>query len=267
MIAGLVKAYWKEAIAYRLESMISLIVVPLRFVVLLMIWGAVFLQARGDSLGGFTFPQLITYFILTTFITILTYGDETEVLEKEVIGGNFMMYLLKPREYIWLKFIRKCADRVLSLFLQLLPLLIIFIVFFRHYLVSGNILLFVVSAGFAFIISFLISIIIGMMAFWLLKIRTLGWLINFAINMTSGMVVPLSFYPPMLQNILYLLPFQYIIYVPVQMYLGAYPLTITAGWDSAYALLGLQLFWIAVLGFITCFIWNRAIKRFSAVGS
>src|SRR6266508_129504 len=70
---------------------------------------------------------------------------------------------------------------------------------------------------------------------------------------SSGMV-PLSFLPNWVQIIAFELPFQGMIYTPLQIYRGA-----LFGWDL-WAALGLHGVWIGILMVLVQFLWRRGLR-------
>jgi ABC-2 type transport system permease protein len=76
----------------------------------------------------------------------------------------------------------------------------------------------------------------------------------------AGAIIPLSFFPEVLQKIFLLLPFHFLIYLPMKIYLGKIPLSQIpfdlmkeAGWTVGFALLNLL-------------IWRRGIRQYMAMG-
>jgi ABC-2 type transport system permease protein len=268
MYFGMIKAYWKESMAYRAEFMVSILVVPVRFLVLVMIWSAVYANTAGGTIRGYSLPDLITYFILTTLMFTFIYDYMAEWLGNEVRSGNFLIFMLKPISFMEISFLHKIANRAFAVIAEIIPILIIFLLFFKQYLVGGHIGFFIVSLLFAFVLSYLIGLLIGMVAFWLIEIRSLSWLINFGLGLASGQFAPLDLFPPTVQKVLAYLPFQYVTYVPVKIYLGAYTTDMASGFSgSVYSALTLQALWCGILIAIALFVWKFAIRRFSGVGA
>ncbi|MBW3011139.1 ABC-2 family transporter protein, partial [Candidatus Woesearchaeota archaeon] len=120
---GIIKTFWKEAIAYRAEFMVSILVVPIRFLVLVMIWSAVYANTAGGSIRGYSLPDLITYFILTTLMFIFIYDTVAEWLGDEVRSGNFLIFMLKPLSFMTISFYHKIANRLFAVMAEIVPIL------------------------------------------------------------------------------------------------------------------------------------------------
>ena len=213
------------------------------------------------SLKGFSLSRLITYFMIATFVSIIVYDDVFKFLEEQIKKGDFIVYMLKPTSLIRLEFIKKFSTRAFALFVEVIPVLAIFVLFFQKYIMAGHLVFFSVSLILAFILSYLIYLLVGTLAFWLVNIRSLSWLIQFSIHLASGLLVPLDLFPGIARNILNFLPFKHIIYTPTMIYLGKYP------GDALFFHLGTQAFWVGAMAVICLYVWSRAIKRFSGVGA
>ena len=262
------KYYWKLAITYRAQYYISLLLNPLRFIILLLIWKAVYFNSTSATVGGYSISELITYFLITSFINISTYDEIQQDLEMEIRKGNFLVYLLKPLHYIKLAFMKKVSRRLFATIMEVVPLLLIFVIFFKDYFVVGNFFYLFISIFFAFVISFFLHALIGMLAFWLIKIRSLGWMIDFFIHFAAGAFIPLSLFPQTFIKIMNFLPFQYISYVPANIYLGKFSTNLANGfYNSVFFALSIQLLWCLILLLIVYFCWDKAQKHFSGVGA
>jgi len=71
---------------------------------------------------------------------------------------------------------------------------------------------------------------------------------------------PINILPPALAHILNFTPFPYLLYFPVNVYLGA-----IKGLDLAQGL-AIQFAWLAFFWLLSQFVWRRGIKKYSAVG-
>ena len=76
----------------------------------------------------------------------------------------------------------------------------------------------------------------------------------------SGYVLPIDLMPEAVQKIIFYLPFQYLVYFPVNIYLGRL--------DTIEIIQGLaiQTFWVFALWGLMRLAWARGIRHFEAVG-
>ena len=82
----------------------------------------------------------------------------------------------------------------------------------------------------------------------------------FLLELFSGLLIPISFFPHAFQAALAFMPFQYISYIPVLVYLGK-----IGGWGILKAL-GLQLFWVAAMLALGHALWAWSSRRITIQG-
>lgn len=72
--------------------------------------------------------------------------------------------------------------------------------------------------------NFYVNYCIGMTAFWLVQSSGIRQVYQVISEILSGSLIPLIFFPEILQKMLFFLPFQYITYVPACVVMGKYSL-------------------------------------------
>jgi ABC-2 type transport system permease protein len=112
----------------------------------------------------------------------------------------------------------------------------------------AELLAFLPAIGLALIISFAFSFCVNLSAFWLLDNSGVAMLANIILGFFSGFLLPLAFFPPVLQAVARALPFQAITALPVQIFLGqigpadlAATLLLQLAWAVALVALGLAI--------------------------
>ena len=76
-------------------------------------------------------------------------------------------------------------------------------------------------------------------------------------NLAPGALLPLSFYPEAVENVLKFLPYNYAVNVPVSILLGR---------ESDLTALALQVLWIPILGCFIAILWSQAKRRITIFG-
>ena len=80
------------------------------------------------------------------------------------------------------------------------------------------------------------------------------------LSFLTGQLIPLSFFPPVIQQIFDYLPFSSMIYTPVMIYLGKY------SGNELIFVLARQGIWVILLYGIGSIIWSRVVKRLVVLG-
>lgn len=124
----------------------------------------------------------------------------------------------------------------------------------------GQIVLVVIIAAAAFLLSFTFKMILGISALWITDYHGLQQLMNVVILAFAGYILPIELYPEFLQRISYLLPFAYVIY---------YPIVALQGHLTTVLLLRvllIQALWIGLFAVVYRYLWKKGIRKFAAVG-
>ena len=119
---------------------------------------------------------------------------------------------------------------------------------------GAALLAFPVSLVLTALLQFFMSYAMAMLAFWLLEISTLIFILFAFEYLASGHLFPLDMLPPALQHLAFT-PFPYQMYFPVSIYMGR-----AAGGELAGGLL-IQLAWVVAAYFLARLMWNRGIKN------
>ena len=232
---------------------------------MLSLWRTIY--AGSGSAGahsGFTQAQMIFYYLLVAVVDVFTAVNEDDwQIAADIREGNISQFLLKPVDYLWYRLSLFCSGRLAFISMAAIPLAV-FIFCYRQYFLAppGGLAfgVFLFSLVLTALLQFFISYAMAMLAFWLLEISTLIFILFAFEYLASGHLFPLDVLPPALKQILFLTPFPYQLYFPIQIYMGK-----VAGGELCRGL-AMQFLWVlAAYGFAR-FMWRRGIKKYAAFG-
>jgi ABC-2 type transport system permease protein len=172
------------------------------------------------------------------------------------------MDLIKPVSVQWMWISRAIGESAFRLGLLTLPTaVVVALVFPVQGPSSGeNFLLFLVGVLGSFFLMAAINFMIGTCAIPLKSILALIRAKYWLIELLSGLLIPMTFFPDNVQKALAWLPFEHIAYTPLQIYLGKLDR------HSALRALGIQWLWVVVLLFLAHRWWERASKKITIHG-
>jgi ABC-2 type transport system permease protein len=218
----------------------------------------------GAQKSGWTKPEIIFYYILVAVVDVFTAVNEDDwQIAADIRDGNISQFLLKPMDYLWYRLCLFFSGRLAFIAVAAIPLAV-FIFCFRQYFLlppdAGTFAVFLVSLVFTALLQFFISFAMAMLAFWLLEISTFIFILFAFEYLASGHMFPLDVLPSGVKQILFLTPFPYQLYFPIQIYLGK--ISGAAMWQG----LAVQILWVlAAYGFAR-FMWRRGIRKYAAFG-
>lgn len=228
-----------------------------------LIWRAIFGGAE-KAVGTYDYAQMIWYFLMIILVDNLVTPTEDEwQIASDIREGQISSFLIKPLNYLGYRFALFVSYRLVYTVVSVVPMALAFL-WFREYVVLPKSLatwpLFLLSAGMAACISFLIAYSLALMAFWILEISTIVFILYSFEYFLSGQTFPLDIMPGWFQAILRWLPFPYELFFPVQVFLervqGA----------ELWRGLGIQAGWVLILYATSQLMWRRGIRYYQAVG-
>jgi ABC-2 type transport system permease protein len=112
-----------------------------------------------------------------------------------------------------------------------------------------------------FTVGFLLSAAITSLAFWTTRVYSIHEFYYALILLFSGQFVPLPLMPKLIQDVAQYLPFQLLIYFPIQLILGKL--------SSFQIIQGFAVgaIWLAISIALFNRVWREGTKRYSAVGA
>ncbi len=250
----------KDSLMYKFEFFAWTIIMPITLVIFYFLWQAAFAYGGFTEIRGMTFSNLVIYYALTIIIATLTYSSVIEDLPVRIKKGKFAIDLVQPMNIIKRYLSEYFGYKLMTLFFQVLPLVVLMLLLVRPSVSVVNLILFVVSVAFACVISFLLWLCIALLAFWMKEVQGVAMAVWGVTNMLRGSVVPLVFFPQAVQTALSYMPFPYMAFVPIQIFLGK------LSFAGALGALVIQIFWVVVMLLIAKFMLSRGVKLFTGAG-
>jgi ABC-2 type transport system permease protein len=247
-------------LAFRLRYFTGIITYFLNVTVYYFIWSAVY--RGGLSIAGYNLAQMITYVSVGWMIRSFYWNTIDQEMAYEVIEGKIAMDLIKPVSVQWMWISRAVGESAFRLGLLTLPTAVVVALVFPVQAPASreNFLLFLVAVLGSFFLMAAINFMIGTCAIPLKSILALIRAKYWLIELLSGLLIPMAFFPERVQRVLAWLPFEHIAYTPLQIYLGKL--------DRATVLraLGIQWLWVIALLWLAHLWWERAAQKITIHG-
>jgi ABC-2 type transport system permease protein len=225
-------------------------------------WSAFY--AGKTEIGGFTFAQTLTYFVVIFVLQFFVGAfNEDYLISEDIRNGLINQFLLKPINYFAYRLSVFAAARVVSGAFGLLAL-VIALPLFRHYIQlpheAWRIVLGIPAMVLTAIIQFSMAYCFGLLAFWFLEIQGFVILSMAIETFLGGQVFPLDLLPHAVFNVVRFLPFFYQAYFPAVIFTGR------EGFDFAVQGLAIQAAWAFILVGLAEWVWRRGLRHHTAAG-
>ncbi len=250
-------------LAYRLRYVTGILTYLLYISIQYFIWQAVFAHSDSDTqINGYTLHEMVTYVVIAWISRSLCFSNLDWDIDEMVRSGQVSVYLLRPLSFQMLMLAQGFGEFLFRFIFFTVPILFVVLPFFDVALPASafHAALFAFSTFVGFLIFAQINFLVGLVAFFTKSISSLIQAKHFVLQLLSGLLLPLSFFPGWAEELLRLLPFQLITFLPMQVYLGKI--------DPAqlWSVLFEQVVWIAALQFMGVFLWRCAAERLTVQG-
>ncbi|MCI8623115.1 MAG: hypothetical protein HFG26_05565 [Provencibacterium sp.] len=254
---------WKKSLKsetiYRAAALSGILSAALSFLIQVFLWKSLLgTGIRQDA----SFSDMLLYVLINSFMLELTRTNVASIIENAMIDGTISMELLRPISYKGYMLAQTLGKNSYGALTATLPVLLLSLFF-----LSGasppdlpHALLFILSALLGVLLMFEVTYLAGLLAFWLQRC----WFISFYLRgfrtIFGGTTVPIWFYPSLLKALSYCLPFRYMTFEPINLFLMKTPLT-----EAWVPLLAASL-WLAGLCFLDRIVWRAATRRLTVNG-
>lgn len=258
------KISFHQEFAYRLSFVMWRVRNVLQILVVFFLWDTIFSFREGE-LFGYDRDKILTYVLGLVFVKAFVLSARAQDVAGEIARGEIINYLLKPLNYFKYWLTRDLSSKTLNLSFALGEFTLLYFILKPPFYFQVNffqILLFLLSIGLAILTYFLLLFIVNAIPFWAPE---LGWGGHFIftvimVEFLSGVLFPLDILPMGIQNVLSFTPFPYLIFFPLQIYLGK-----ITGLLAVKGIL-ISFAWIFILWFLMKWIWQKGFKAYQAYG-
>lgn len=265
------RKYWQifkislqQEFAYKVNFVMWRIRNVIQVLISYFLWSAIFIDAS-VNIFGYTKESILTYVLGVLIVRSLVLSIRAIEVAGEIATGDLSNYLIRPMSYFKYWFTRDLSSKILNLFFATIEFAILFLVLRPPLYLQTDVitlLMFAFSIVVAIFIYFSIIIMVSSIPFWAPE---LGWgghfiFTSIIIEFLSGSLFPIDILPSAIQKVVMLTPFPYMIFFPIQIYIGK--ISFAMFLQGSY----ISVIWAFVLWFLMKFIWNKGMRVYQAFG-
>lgn len=258
------KISFQQEFAYRLNFIMWRVRNVIQILLIFFLWDTVFADPK-RVVFGYDRGKILTYVFGILIIRAFVLSARTVDVAGEISRGDLANYLVKPINYFKYWLTRDLSSKALNLAFAAVEFSILFLILKPPFFFQANLLsmlAFLVSVVLAILIFFTILFITSFVPFWAPEI---AWgaqfiVVTTVIEFLSGALFPLDILPQVFQKVLSYSPFPYLLFFPIQVYLGKIP--------------GIEVFkgiviagiWVGILWCLMNVIWRKGIRVYQSYG-
>ncbi|MFD1735232.1 ABC transporter permease [Bacillus salitolerans] len=247
-------------LAYRTNYYSGILIYSINIGAYYFLWSAIY----GDkgTIQGLSVLQMTTYIAVAWMARAFYFNNIDREIATEIKEGKVAVELIRPYHYLRMKMMQALGEGIFRLLFFSVPGMVIVSLFFPLEFSSSitTWLWFFVSIVFSFIINTQINLLAGVTTFFLFNNDGLIRAKRVVIDLFSGLLLPISFYPVWAQDVMSFFPFQAISYIPSMIFTEGFQ-----GSEIVQAIL-VQGIWSLVLILPVQFLWVLAKKQLIVQG-
>ncbi|MDF2960046.1 MAG: daunorubicin transporter permease [Paenibacillus sp.] len=247
-------------LAYRVNYYSGIIIYALNIGAYYFLWKAIY--GSSETLGGMTVAQITTYVAVSWMARAFYFNNLDREIANEIKDGSVAIQFIRPYNYIIVKMMQGLGEGLFRFFLFSIPGMFVISFLIPVQLPGDPVVwgIFLLMLFLSFLINSQINIITGLFAFFLENNEGMMRMKRVMVDLFSGLVVPMSFFPGWAEGILKLLPFQAITYLPGSVFTGK----VTG--NAVYQVFGVQVLWFVLLIIPLYLLWRGARTRLFVQG-
>lgn len=254
------KMRFQSMMAYPVDTWTFTIMQCLMMLAVGFFWRAVY--GSTETAHGVSGDSMIIYTVVSMLINSLYYMGVEDYISDAVKSGSIATDMMKPINLFSLYLAQDIGSIGFNFVFSTIPMFIVgALIFGLPVPASGlHFALFLASFVLGYTINWLFSATFAMLSFTALDLGPVFSIKYHFVNMLSGAMIPLWFFPEWLANAMYCLPFVYMFQEPLSIYIGKYEIA------ECLPKLGIQAAWAAGLLVVFLFAQKRATNRVMVQG-
>lgn len=213
-----------------------------------------------NVLGTISNTNLVSYFMIVSFyinLLSINWFGFANIIGKSIADSTFSNKLIKPINSIYFTY----SEYFAKILLNGIPLSLFFIygLYVNPPISIINVLFSLLLLFNSWFISFWLNILVSCIYFYTPVASSIKNLLALVVSMISGAIIPITFFPSHIQNLLSYTPFPYLLSAPIN-----------ALYSQNIQTMSIEVMFSSIWGLILYllgnYLWNRNIKFYEANG-
>jgi ABC-2 type transport system permease protein len=260
LYAEFIRIRFLSMLAYRMNYYTGIIIYLVNIGAQYFLWSAIYSGA--DGLGGMNMTQMTTYVAVAWMARAFYFNNLDREIANEIRDGSVAIQFIRPYPYLAVKMMQGLGEGLFRLLLFSTPgMLLVWLLFPIRFPHDPQVwAAFFLMLLFSFVINSQINILTGLCAFFMENSDGMMRFKRVMVDLFSGLIIPVSFFPGWAETVLRLLPFQAITYLPSAVFSGK------DGGIGIANVLGVQVLWLVLLLIPILLMWRLARTRLFVQG-
>jgi ABC-2 type transport system permease protein len=252
-------------LAYKWNLILTSLMDIFRVVAEIAFWKVLFDATSGNTISGYNFNSIITYYIFMFIIgTVMNASNMGSEIANDIKNGTLSKLLVRPINLLGYYFSEVLSQKFVQFLVAVIMFVPVFVIQFSNIDIGINLeqlLLFPLILILSLLLNFFINIVISLLVFWITEVTSFFFLKDILLDFLSGRVFPLDLLPKWIFKIFGVLPFMYCTFFPITV------LTKGLANEEFFRGLFMQIGWVVILYITIKILWKLGIKKYSGTGA
>jgi len=260
MYLEMIRVRFLMMLAYRTNYYSGILIYSINIGAYYFLWSAIY--GSNEEIQGLSVLQMTTYVAVAWMARAFYFNNIDREIAAEIKDGKVAIEMIRPYNYLGMKTMQAHGEGIFRLLFFSVPGMIIVALIFPISFSASFMtwVFFLISLVFSFIVNTQINLLTGIMSFFLFNNSGLIRAKRVVIDLFSGLLLPISFFPLWAQSVMSYLPFQAISYIPSMIFTEGF-----VGQEIYHAVL-IQALWALVLLIPIRLLWTLAKKQLIVQG-
>jgi len=260
MYLEMIRVRFLMMLAYRTNYYSGILIYSINIGAYYFLWSAIY--GSNEEIQGLSVLQMTTYVAVAWMARAFYFNNIDREIAAEIKDGKVAIEMIRPYNYLGMKTMQALGEGIFRLLFFSVPGMIIVALIFPISFSASFMtwVFFLISLVFSFIVNTQINLLTGIMSFFLFNNSGLIRAKRVVIDLFSGLLLPISFFPLWAQSVMSYLPFQAISYIPSMIFTEGF-----VGQEIYHAVL-IQALWALVLLIPIRLLWTLAKKQLIVQG-
>jgi ABC-2 type transport system permease protein len=251
-------------LAYGGALLFSAVLHPLVMLVTSWMLKGIYAHHGHQLLLGYTLPQLIWYFGAAQFFYQLVWNTVEKNVGERVMLGRLDRDLVRPFPLLGWELLEVSSQKLLCFAFEFVPVIAVYtLICHPEFMTFGGFARYLLLTAFGFLQFFALSFVLASLTLVWRDSSSLSALKLLAVNLLSGVALPIAFFPRAVQDVILRLPFHYLFHTPVEHLLGRADATSSRAF---IVLLGEECLWSCLLLLLAWLTQRQMLSRLTSAG-
>jgi len=252
MYIEFLKKSFQQQFVYRTNTIINIFTSLIYLFVTVSIWSA--LYGGRSIIDGISLSEMLTYLLMMQFVRTIVRLPVSNYVADRASSGIISIDFIRPVNLKLCAIFDSLGSALFNVVVFAVPMVIIGC-FVWGFVFPANLfqwLIFIPSLFMAIALYSTMEYIMGLTAFWTKTNFHISWIVGAFMSLFSGSHIPLWFLPESIRLVANFLPFKYMIFEPINIFMGK----VSSG--EALIIILFQFVWLVILFMIERILWHYA---------